>query len=653
MKDIKDLRESLAKAHDGASEENPNEEFFTSFAPSKVDGEKHTELTPETSVFQLGATGLQSSGGTVTEEWRPELLGAQGIKVYREMSDNDSIVGAILMAIQMLIRQVEWRATPAQVNDPLPGRTPEEAAAEEGEAEADEILGELGLEGLDETTDNTFGETGEAGEAETEEDENKNPFGKALPLADDEVDELDTGDTEGNDDVGALDGEPEDTQEFGDEENDAINGESSGEPRAFGDAEQNALFLKECMDDMEMSWAETISEVMSMLIYGWSFHEVVYKRRGGIGTDPKTKSKFNDNKLGWRKLPIRAQDTLERWEFDEESNDVVGMWQLPAPDYVLRYIPMNKALLFRTSVSKNNPEGKSILRNAYRSYVFKKRFEEVEGVGVERDLTGIPIAHVDPKILDPNATVAEKAILASIQDIVQNIRRDTQDGVIWPRKYDENGNLLYELTLMTSGGSRAFNVGEIIDRYDRRMAQSVLADFIMMGHETVGSFALSSSKTRLFAVALGAWLDMITGVFNDQAIPKLFELNGITENLPVLVHTDLEIPDLNELADFISKLAGVGIILDDDATEDHLRQIAKLPQRPLGETRLRNDIREAREQQTLTQAQQEPEDPALLRLEQYEREDDIRREDSELDEFLGFGNKKDKFPPRRGSSKKR
>lgn len=392
-------------------------------------------------------------------------------------------------------------------------------------------------------------------------------------------------------------------------------------PKPADDSEQaaqNAQFLDECMNDMSMTWHDTISEIMSMLGFGWAFHEIVYKRRvGSEEKDPNNRSMFSDGRIGWRKLPIRGQDTLEKWAFDENGG-IRGIFQTPAPDYARRFIPIEKALLFRTSIHKNNPEGRSILRNAYRSYVFKKRFEEIEGIGIERDLAGIPIVYADPKIMRADASSSDKQILQSLKDLVINLRRDQQEGIVFPRVFDENGNLLYDIQLMGSGGARQYDTGMIIDRYDRRMAQSVLADFIMMGHETVGSFALSSSKTRLFAVALGAWLDMIVGVFNDVAIPRLFRLNGITEGIPELQHTDLEIPDLNEIADFISKLASVGIILDDDDTEDHLRRVSKLPPRPIDETRMRGEIREAREAQELEQIEVRQQQ-AQLSLQQQEQ----------------------------------
>jgi hypothetical protein len=47
-------------------------------------------------------------------------------------------------------------------------------------------------------------------------------------------------------------------------------------------------------------------------------------------------------------------------------------------------------MLFRTKSRKGSPEGKSILRNAYRSWYFKRRIQEIEGIGIERDLAGFP-----------------------------------------------------------------------------------------------------------------------------------------------------------------------------------------------------------------------------------------------------------------------
>lgn len=64
-----------------------------------------------------------------------------------------------------------------------------------------------------------------------------------------------------------------------------------------------AEFVRTCMNDMDETWSDFISEVLSFLTYGWSYHEIVYKRRMGNTKNPETRSKYSDSLIGWRKLP--------------------------------------------------------------------------------------------------------------------------------------------------------------------------------------------------------------------------------------------------------------------------------------------------------------------------------------------------------------
>lgn len=373
------------------------------------------------------------------------------------------------------------------------------------------------------------------------------------------------------------------------------------EPGGCAEKDREAAeFVKSCMDDMQDTWVDTISEILSFLTYGWSFHEIVYKRRMGKTKDLKTKSKYNDGLIGWQKLPIRAQETLYQWEYDNEDN-LLGMTQMPPPDFGMLTIPMGKALLFRTKSRKNNPEGRSILRNAYRSWYFKKRIQEIEGIGIERDLAGLPVIY-GPEGLhlwdetDPNTTEA----LARLESMVRTIRRDEMEGVVLPDGY--------KLELLSSGGTRQFDTNAIINRYDTRIAMTVLADFIFLGHDKTGSWALSSDKTELFAVAIGAFLDIICETFNSQGIPALIDMNGkyftgITE-YPKMTHGDIEDADIAKVASFIKDMTGIGILVPDDGLEDYVRQVGHLPKRTF-ETR---EIDPDRQKQ---QEQNQPPDPEM------------------------------------------
>src|SRR5579864_3865460 len=188
--------------------------------------------------------------------------------------------------------------------------------------------------------------------------------------------------------------------------------DSSTEAQAVADFVSGAIF-----DDMAETWPDTLTEIMSMLPFGWSLLEWRLKRRlgptppsglapteqertaavaqlpntgsssvsgpAGIGTTVSdfAPSKFNDGRIGFRDWALRSQETLFMWEFDELSSATV-MQQMAPPDYRLRRIPLAKALLFRTRLAKNNPEGYSILRNAWTSYYFKKKIQVFEAIGV-------------------------------------------------------------------------------------------------------------------------------------------------------------------------------------------------------------------------------------------------------------------------------
>lgn len=338
-----------------------------------------------------------------------------------------------------------------------------------------------------------------------------------------------------------------------------------------------AAFVESCLHDMSDSWDQTLSQILSMLIFGYSYHEIVYKIRGGDSKDPKRKSKFDDGKVGWRKLPIRAQETLFRWEIDEDGG-IQAMVQVDPSQGGVHTIPIEKALLFRTTTQKNNPEGRSILRNAYRPWFFKRRIEEIEAIGIERDLAGLPVAFIPPEYLSSNATGDQLAVLNAITTIVQNVKRNEQEGVIFPTMYDEQGHKMFDLQLLSSGGSRQFDTDKIIQRYDQRMSMSILSDFILLGHDRVGSYALGSSKMDLWSMAVDSIAKNIAEVINQYAIPRLLKLNGMDASRPpFLTYGEVSHVDLTEISDFVMKLAQAGILAPDPKLEDYLRDLAGLP----------------------------------------------------------------------------
>lgn len=77
-------------------------------------------------------------------------------------------------------------------------------------------------------------------------------------------------------------------------------------------------------------------------------------------------------------------------------------------------------MLFRTESVKDNPEGRSILRNAYRSWYFKRRIQEIEAIGIERDLAGLPVIHAPERLeiwdsQDPDMVKINAALITMVK----------------------------------------------------------------------------------------------------------------------------------------------------------------------------------------------------------------------------------------------
>ena len=131
------------------------------------------------------------------------------------------------------------------------------------------------------------------------------------------------------------------------------------EPPPGADAEEEKIteFVRGALfDDMSTTWQDMLSERLTMLPWGFESAEIVYKQRSGEGRTPGQSSRFSDGMIGWRKGPTRALESLFVWRFDDEGG--VQAFVQRDPNSAATYeIPIEKSLLFRTSIRKGNPEG--------------------------------------------------------------------------------------------------------------------------------------------------------------------------------------------------------------------------------------------------------------------------------------------------------
>jgi phage gp29-like protein len=306
--------------------------------------------------------------------------------------------------------------------------------------------------------------------------------------------------------------------------------------------------LEAAMENMTTSFADHITEAITMLPFGFSLFEIVWERVGA--------------NILWRKFAMRGQDTVYKWDFDDNGG-LRGFWQqVSSTGYQTVYIPIEKLLLYRTRVEKNNPEGRSILRSAWTSYYYQKNIAMFEAIGIERDLAGMPVITLPPEASTGSGSTDEEAA----KKIVRNVRNDEQAGLVLPPGW--------EFTLASTGGSRSFDTDKIIRRYESRILMSGLSQFLMLGQDSVGSLALSSDQTDFFNMAVNSICDIISETITKYALPRLCKLNGIDHEGLKLQHSPAGDIDIMTVADFLQKVGAKITWLPSD--EQWLRSLANL-----------------------------------------------------------------------------
>lgn len=331
-------------------------------------------------------------------------------------------------------------------------------------------------------------------------------------------------------------------------------------------AKVEADFVTSILDDMDHTLDDHVAEALSYLSYGFGWFEVIYKRRvGPTERSEKKHSKYTDGRLGVKKIAARAPWTINKFDVNQKTGDVLGIEQSVGIMNGRNYIPVNKSIYYRTTSLNGDPSGRSILRNAYTSYEYLNNLQAIEAIAVERELAGIPVARIPAEYLSNDASAAQAGFVHDLQQILRDVKFNEQGYIVLPSDTypDKDGapssTRLVDIELMASNGKRNIDINPIVSRYQHDIARSVLSEFLLLG-TSGGSYALSKSKTDLFLRALESYIQAIVDVLNKQLVERLWQLNGLNYDLmPKIEAGDVAPHDLREISSFLRNLNGAGI----------------------------------------------------------------------------------------------
>ena len=288
---------------------------------------------------------------------------------------------------------------------------------------------------------------------------------------------------------------------------------------------------------MTHSFDDVLRKAVLAVLYGFTVHEKVFEfkpQRGGF--------------LGWKKFAERERSTIQKWQFDS-TGGLRGLEQRgrnPKTEQPVDVaIPIDRLMVWTWRDEAGNPEGLGAFRQAYKHFYAKGVFETFAAIRIERQACGIPFATAPE-------TGASEEEYDEVMAMLERIRTEAKGGMIAPA-----GWVVGLLTL----GPADVPFESHIERQHQSMLQTVLGQFVGLAQGgDGGAWALSRDSSSFFLMSLEGIADWICEYFNRYAIRQLCQFNTpeTGQKLPKLVHGKIGVRDLDALVRALERIFNDG-----------------------------------------------------------------------------------------------
>lgn len=331
-------------------------------------------------------------------------------------------------------------------------------------------------------------------------------------------------------------------------------------------AQEMADLLDNMRQDIAGSWPRTIRRIAMFIFIGYSVHEWTAKRR-------------DDGNITIGKIGHRPQSSIFRWDMEEDT-DVRGVWQRLANGREV-LIPRAKMIYAVDDALTDHPEGTGLFRHLRRATKRLKAFEDLEEVGYENDLRGIPVASIPMGEIDQKAKKMGAGAAAYISRVkapfmkfVKGHVRNKKQGMLIDsatyRSTDEArspSSVRKWLVELLQGEGGAFDpISNAIKRIKEEIALALGTEHLLIGQDGAGSLALSKTKTGTFYLTMIAVMQELVDIMQRDWRDPIWEMNGFPEELkPTLAAEEIRDEDIEKITSALAKLVQAGGNIGDEA----------------------------------------------------------------------------------------
>lgn len=307
-------------------------------------------------------------------------------------------------------------------------------------------------------------------------------------------------------------------------------------------------FVEHCLLKQQ-NWDQLLSEILTMLPFGYSVFEIVWTPIDYEGVQY----------VGLDKLASRKQKTILKWETEDGKPGVQQQRSTGKPVS----IPDEKLCVFTNQREGDNYEGISVLRAAYKPWYMKTNLEKIDAMVHERQGLGMMVLRIP--------FGADKDSIAKAREIARNARANEEAYVELPKGF--------EMEFMEMHTSSQREVLPSITYHQREIMKSVLAQFLELGSKDgSGSYALSEDHSQLFLLSLESISKNIASVINEKVVKRLVDLNGWgVKEYPELICEKIGQQDIKKVSDAVRALMSVYGLTPSAGTEKFLRDLFGLP----------------------------------------------------------------------------